>query len=85
MVNSAKQKISKFIGERKSAKQIVWHYAAQLVNKQNCSLLDSPGYSGYHRYKACEKRKDFGPSLAQILKGTEPAGDLRKALKYSEA
>lgn len=72
MVNSVKQ-ISQFTGERKSAKRIAWHHVAQLVNKLNCSLV---GSQGYHRYKGCEKRRDFGPSLAQSLKGTDPAGDL---------
>lgn len=37
MVNSIKQ-ISQLTGGKKSAKQIAWHHAAQLINKLNCSL-----------------------------------------------
>lgn len=82
MVNSVKQ-ISQFIEERKSAKRTVWtawHHAAQLINKWNCSLVGSQGYPGYHRYKGCEKRKDLGPTRAQIWRRQTQQVILGKAL-----
>lgn len=56
MVNYVKQ-ISQFIEKRKSAKRTstAQHHDTQLVNKLNCSLIGSQGYSGYYRNKGYEK------------------------------